>query len=105
MPRFLEVEQIICSKRAFEKQTVAYRNETDGMESKTSDSTEVSHEKSLTKHETNHIGECLSLNRKEANRYILDHEDNLVVTAENLKNEMAEKSFRDLVATNNHSYR
>lgn len=42
----------------------------------------------LAKHGMAYIGEVLSLNRKEFNKYILDHEEHLTATAEKLRSEV-----------------
>ena len=45
-------------------------------------------ETSLAKHGMAYTGEVLSLNRKEFNKYILDHEEHLTATAEKLRSEV-----------------
>ena len=63
-------------------------------------------EKLLKTHEMKYIKKDLFLNKKEINRYILNHENHFIVTVEKLKSEMtelvayiqrAEKRLRDLI--------
>jgi len=63
-------------------------------------------ETALSKHGMIYIGDVLTLSRKEVQRYIVNHEEHLTVTAEKLRSEMAglaayvhraEKRLRDLI--------
>ena len=60
----------------------------------------------LAKAEMSYLRDVLSLNQKEFNRYVIDHEEHLVATAEKLRGEMAglahfvhkaEKNLRDQI--------
>ena len=93
--------------QALLKQFAAYEKTVDKMKIKTSKKTKVLNEKSLKTHEMKYIKKHLFLNKKEVNRYILNHENHFIVTVEKFKNEMiefvayiqrAEKRLRDLIA-------
>ena len=88
---------------ALQKQAQAYEETADALEM---GSGSLPEETPLAKHGMAFIGESLSLNRKEFNRYIVDHEEHLTVTAEKLRSEMAtlaayvhraEKRLRDQI--------
>ena len=49
----------------------------------------VTEETGLAKHGMKFIGDVLTSNRKEFNRYLTDHEDHLTATAERPRSEMA----------------
>ncbi|CAF9930926.1 MAG: hypothetical protein ALECFALPRED_004760, partial [Alectoria fallacina] len=70
---------------ALNKQAEAYEKQADQMEP----TQNAPEETPLAKVGMMYIGDTLSLNRKEFNKFILDHEEHLTVTAEKLRSEMA----------------
>ena len=88
--------------QALLKQANAYDTAADAM----GESDPAPEEDESAKHGMSFIGEVLSLNRREFNKYVNDHEDHLTATAEKLRSEMAnlasyvhraEKRLRDLI--------
>ena len=91
--------------QALKKQAEAYEKEADKIP-KDKEDAPPREESSLEQHGMAYIGKVLSLSRKEFERYILDHEDHLLVTAEKHRHEMAglaafvhcaEVRFRDAI--------
>lgn len=85
---------------ALNKQADAYNREANRIKP----DEDAPEEAPLAKHKMKYIGDSLSLNRKEFNKFIIDHEKHLTVTAEKLRSEMtslivfvhkAEKRLRD----------
>lgn len=83
------------------KQADAYEHTADNI-----NISELPQETPLAKVGMAYLGDVLTLNRKEFNRYVVDHENYLTATAEKLRGEMAglahfvhkaEKSLRDQV--------
>jgi hypothetical protein len=88
---------------ALTKQADSYEKATDQMDLAGKPSPK---ETAVGKHGMTYIGDVLTLSRKEVQRYIVDHEEHLTVTAEKLRSEMAglaayvhraEKRLRDLI--------
>ena len=95
---------LIKKANALLKQADAYHRAAESM----AEDAKAPEDTPIGKHGMTYIGDVLTLSRKEVNKYILDHEEHLTVTAEKLRSEMAglaafvhraEKRLRDQIQT------